>query len=188
MKEKIEIYQQGNTTVLAITNLTDVTKKKLFDLLIADVKSIPDAENGLEAVFSMDEGKLSESVSSMQKIVGTSAQITDAEIEEFRTLNEKMATDNKTVGPAIIKWFSEHISDDLDTRRKIIDAGEATMFKGTVSGILKNKGVALDIIDDIFGEARKKQAHKWIIETQLPDDIVNKIYQETYEKVVKSKK
>lgn len=188
MKEKIEIYQQGNTTVLAITNLTNATKKKLFDLLIADVKSIPDVENGLETVFSMDEERFSENVASMQKIAGTAIQITDVEIEEFRTLNEKMATNSKTVGPAIIKWFSEHISDDLDTRRKIIDAGETTMFKGTVSGILKNKGVAIDIIDDIFGEARKKQSYKWIIETQLPDDIVNKIYQETYEKVVKSRK
>lgn len=188
MKEKIEIYQQGNTTVLAITNLTETTKKKLFDILIADVKSIPDVENGLEVGFSMDEEKLNESVSSMQKAAGTVAEIPDAEIEEFRKLNERMATESKTIGPVIIKWFLDHITDDLDTRRKIIDAGEAVMFKGTVSGILKNKGVALDIIDDPFGDDRKKQSHKWIIETPLPDEIVNKIYQETYEKIIKSRK
>lgn len=183
MKEKIEIYQQGNTTVLAITNLTEATKKKLFDILIADVKSIPDVNSGLDVGFSMDEESLNEQVSSMQRVASTGEEITDKLIEEFRTLNYQMATDN-SVGAKIIKWVKDHYTNDLETRRKILDAGAPVMFKNSISNVLKNKGVALDIINDAYGEDRKIMVHKWIIETPLVDEVTNKIYQDTYEKIL----
>lgn len=183
MKEKIEIYQQGNTTVLAITNLTEATKRKLFDILIADVKSIPDVNSGLDVGFSMDEENLNERVSSMQRVASTGEDITDEIIEEFRALNYQMATD-KAAGTKIIKWFKDHYTNDVDARRKILDAGASVMFKKSISNILKNKGVAIDIIDDAYGEDRKAMVHKWIIETPLVDEVTNKIYQDTYESVL----